>query len=90
MINDLNSNKLINELIYQFKLIQDLDMDISNMNNKFSKLIKMLKKPRNVGNEKLNKSNKDTIHSITNRPAEERVRGNEDKVKKISHSFMQQ
>jgi hypothetical protein len=57
VIDDLkgNTDKQLNEVR---KSIQDLDEKFSNMDEKFSKEIEILEKLKNVGNEKLNDSNK--------------------------------
>jgi hypothetical protein len=48
------------------KSIHDLDMKVSNMDEKFSKGKKILKK-KNNGNEKHNKSNKNIVEVIIDR-----------------------
>jgi hypothetical protein len=51
----MTSNKQMKEVR---KPIQDLDENVSKMDEKFSKVIKILKRKNgNVGNEKLNESN---------------------------------
>jgi hypothetical protein len=57
IIRDLkeNSNKQIND---DRKTIQNLDKKLIIIGEKFSKEIKNVKIPRHIGNEKINKSNK--------------------------------
>jgi hypothetical protein len=51
------------------KSTQDMDLEVSNMKEKLSKKIEILgtKTNGNVGNEKLNESNKKTVDNIISR-----------------------
>jgi hypothetical protein len=88
MIIDLkeDANKEMNEVK---KSIQDLDEESYNLDKKSGKELRFCKNPnRNLGKEKLCKSNKNTVESITNNldQVEERLSRIEDKVKGMFHS----